>query len=90
MLVGVVKLAPTVPLDSQRLTYLKKELQVNEAYIDVRIRTQDNREVLHLGETRIPMGEKQHLHAGFAEKHIPTEVSGTVKRVGVDHMWARL
>lgn len=77
-------------LDAEREAFLRGELARTRASLDVRIIDETGAERLHLGETSIPLGEKQHLHPHETNDLQPPEVSGTVHRVGLEHLWARL
>jgi len=77
-------------LDAEREAFLRTELAHTRAILDVRIVDEFGTERLHLGETSIPLGEKQHLHPHETTSLQPPEVSGTVHRVGLEHLWARL
>ncbi|MFT5052925.1 MAG: hypothetical protein ACI8QZ_004363 [Chlamydiales bacterium] len=77
-------------LDPERAGFLQRELGRGHALLSVRLVSPSGEERLHLGPTRIPLGEKQHLIATDTSDLQPPEVSGTLRRVGVDHLWARL
>jgi len=79
----------TFELDAERADFLRRELAITHARVDVRVIDEHGRERMHLGETRFPLGEKQHVHAHETARLQSPEVSGTVHRVGVKHLWAR-
>lgn len=76
-------------LDERRAEFLSKELQRDQAYLEVRVRDAAGRVRVHLPEQRVALDEKQHLETeNDLAQHV--EYSGTVKRVGLDHLWVRL
>jgi len=77
-------------LDAEREAFLRRELTRTHARLDVRITDETGVVRLHLGDTLIPLGEKQHLHPHDTNNLQTPEVSGTVHRVGLKHLWARL
>ena len=77
-------------LDPPTEAFLRRELERRHARLDVRFLNADGSERLRLGARRIPLDEKQHLFPSHAEALTPPEISGTVRRVGLDHLWVRL
>ena len=77
-------------LSAGRELELRRELSRTHVFLDVRMIDERGIERLRLGAARIPIGEKQHLHAAETDRLTPPEVSGTVQRVGREHLWARL
>lgn len=76
-------------LDPKRQGLLERELKRDTAYLEVRVRDAAGRVRLRLPETRVALDEKQHLETeNDLAQHV--EYSGTVKRVGLDHLWVRL
>lgn len=76
-------------LDDARAEFLGRELLRDTAYLEVRVRDADGRVRVHLPEQRVVLDEKQHLETeNDLAQHV--EYSGTVKRVGLDHLWVRL
>ena len=47
-------------------------------------------ERLRLGNRRVPLGVKKHLLPADPGDLPPPEISGTVRRVGLHHLWTRL
>ncbi|RMG08010.1 MAG: hypothetical protein D6731_22605 [Planctomycetota bacterium] len=80
------------PLDAERAAFLRRELARDHAWIEVRVVDAEGTERLRMRPRRVPLDEKQHLHAGPDERvRLPSlEVSGTVRRVGLDHLWTRI
>ena len=77
-------------LDQQRLRFLRRELSRTQARLSVRIVDGEGVQRVRLGPVTMPLGIKQHLHADVCRRMQPPEISGTVYRVGQDHLWARL
>jgi hypothetical protein len=80
----------TSPLDPERRRFLQAELSRTHAIISVRLVDEHGVERLSLEPRRIPLDIKQHLVADQATRIQPAEISGTVKRVGLHHLWARI
>jgi hypothetical protein len=80
--------APT--LDDAHRAHLERELARDRAWLEVRMVNDEGVERLHLEPTLVPLGEKQHLFPENTLDLTPPEVSGTVHRVGVRHLWTRL
>ncbi|MBL4849713.1 MAG: hypothetical protein JKY65_29645 [Planctomycetes bacterium] len=81
--------AGALALDRGRLALLKREVTRDAVYLEVRVRDASGRVRLRLPKTQIVLDRKQHL---ALENDLGQEVeySGTVKRVGLDHLWVRL
>ena len=69
---------------------LERELDRRHALLSVRLVDAAGKERLRLGPTRVPLGEKQHRLAEDTTDLQAPEVSGTVRRVGLHHLWTRL
>jgi hypothetical protein len=80
----------TEELDEEQNAFLERELARDHVRLEVRLVTEDGRERAHLGPVRVPLGEKQHLHPENTTDLTPPEISGTVRRVGLNHLWTRL
>lgn len=80
----------TAELDPKRAALLTREAGRTHAWLDVRVIDQRGSERIRLKPTRVPLGIKQHLWPEDRVALQPVEVSGTVKRVGLDHLWTRL
>ena len=76
-------------LDDEREAFLRRELAITHARVDVRVIDVHGEVRMHLGESRFPLGVKEHVHAHETSALQAPEVSGTVHRVGVKHLWAR-
>jgi hypothetical protein len=75
--------------ESQR-AFLERELNRSHVQFELRILDEAGVERLRLEPRRVPLRIKQHLHAEHHRNLQPPEISGTLYRVGLDHLWARL
>jgi hypothetical protein len=80
----------TGALDAVSRDRLDTELARTHALLSVRLVAEDGSERVRLERARIPIGEKQHLIPETAVGIPAPEISGTLQRVGVSHLWARL
>ena len=80
----------TGALDDESRAMLDAELARTHAFLSVRLVAEDGSERIRLDRARIPIGEKQHLFPETAVGMPAPEISGTLQRVGVSHLWARL
>lgn len=87
---GLAAFHGTGSLRGSDVAYLLREVARDHALLSVRLVNEAGEERLRLGPARVPLGEKQHLFPEHLSDLQPPEVSGTVRRVGVDHLWARL
>ena len=78
------------PLGAERAALLTAELDRDQALLSVRVTDADGNERFTLDRVRVPLAEKQHLHPDAALDLQLPEVSGTVQRVGLNHLWTRL
>ncbi|MHC5114078.1 MAG: hypothetical protein ACYTGP_06585 [Planctomycetota bacterium] len=69
---------------------LERESARRFAVIDMRFVNREGIERIRLEPTRVPLGIKQHVHPTHRLDLPPLELSGTVKRVGLDHLWTRI
>lgn len=76
-------------LDAERASFLARELRRTAATVAFRIVDASGAEHVRLEPTRVRIGEKAHLTAASGPTLRPPEFSGTVYRVGLDHLWAR-
>ena len=79
----------TSPLDPARAAFLDRELRNSHVTISLAVIDAAGRRRIELSET-VPIGEKQHLHPETAHDVTPPEVSFTVQRVGLHHLWTRI
>lgn len=69
---------------------LLSELDRSHATLSVRLVNASGVERVTLAPARIPLGEKQHLFPEHSSDVQVPEISGTVRRVGLNHLWTRL
>ena len=80
---------PGPDVDEGLRQFLKRELARDHVRLEIRVVDSTGVTRISLGPVVVPLGEKQHLHADQAQGFDGPEVSGTLKRVGLGHMWAR-
>ena len=78
---------PALPEEHAR--FLARELARRHARIELRVIDVDGRELVRLDPTTVTLGVKAHVHPTRSSLP-PLEFSGTVKRVGLYHLWTRL
>jgi len=86
----LIRARETLPLDPKREAFLRAELAKSSAWLDMRIVDALGVERVRLGAMRVELGVKQHVAPSRLVRLQALEVSGTVRRVGVDHLWTRL
>lgn len=79
----------TPKLGQRRTTVLKNELSRTHALVSLRITDQRGNNRVRLQNKRVPLGESKHFRMRDTTNLKPPELSGTVYRVGVRHLWAR-
>ena len=77
------------PLKSQQSRFLKRELARSHAHLRLRVIDAEGKERMSF-DRRVPIGVKQHLHPEAADGFAPPEISFTIHRVGLHHLWTRL
>ena len=78
------------PMDNEHRANLEDELSKQYAIVEARLVNDQGEVVAHLTPTQVKLGEKAHLYVPGQGDRLPFEISGTVMRVGVKHLWARL
>lgn len=76
-------------LDRLRASVLWAELQRTHALVSVRVVDEHGEVRSHLEPTRVPF-DRRHVFTMETNNLQPLVTSGTVKRVGLYHLWARL
>ena len=76
-------------LDTEHADFLRRELNRTHARISIRVIEQDGTRRSWLPPTRVPF-DRRHVFEMKTESLQPLVTSGTVKRVGLHHIWARL
>ncbi|MDH3719031.1 MAG: hypothetical protein OES79_13015 [Planctomycetota bacterium] len=79
----------TLPLDPRRARVLARELAITHARIAIRVVDQDGEIRTWLPPTSIPF-DRRHVFDMETHNVQPLVTSGTVKRVGLYHLWTRL
>ena len=77
------------PLDTDRATFLWEELERTHAKISLRVIDESGKIRTWLEPTLVPF-DRRHVFKMETENLQPLVTSGTVKRVGLNHMWVRL
>ncbi|MCH2181216.1 MAG: hypothetical protein MK108_04350 [Mariniblastus sp.] len=76
-------------LDMEHADRLRRELTRTHARISIRVIEQDGTKRCWLPPTRVPF-DRRHVFEMETESLQPLVTSGTIKRVGLHHIWARL
>lgn len=76
-------------LDQQRFDFLRQELQRTHARIAIRVVDESGVVRTWLPSTRVPL-DRRHVFTMDVQNVQPLVTSGTVKRVGLYHLWTRL
>ena len=79
----------TLPLDPARATILRRELARTHARVSIRVVDEQGDVRAWLPPTRVPL-DRRHEFPMETNKVQPLQTSGTVKRVGLYHLWNRL
>jgi len=79
----------TAPLDPVRASVLRGELSRTHARIAIRVLDEHGAVRTSLPPTRVPL-DRRHVFVMETNNVQPLETSGTVKRVGLHHLWNRL
>lgn len=79
----------TSPLDSGRAAFLRKQLSRTHALISFRIVDEHGMVRTYMPPTRVPL-DRRHVFKMEVKNLPPLITSGTVKRVGLHHLWTRL
>ena len=77
-------------LDEERLSFLKQELARDEVSIEFRLIDQDDKVRVSLPPTVVPFDRRYVFEPVLTDDFQPPEASGTVKRVGLRHIWQRI
>ena len=77
------------PLGRAHLELLESELERTHAWLEVRLLDADGVERMRLDPAPFELGVRRHVHADQLARLQPVEVSGTVRRVGLHHLWTR-
>ena len=76
-------------LDTKHADHLRRELNRTHARISIRVVEKDGTRRCWLPPTRVPF-DRRHVFEMKTKSLQPLVTSGTIKRVGMHHIWARL
>lgn len=82
-------LPQTSMLDAEHALFLQRELQKTHVKIELRVTDERGQVRIELPPTLVEIGTKYHQHVSQTHDMQPLEMSGTIKRVGVHHLWSR-
>lgn len=77
------------PLDSERTDFLKRELARDHALVSFRLVDENQRVRARFSMARVPL-DIRHVYDVQSADLPPLVASGTVKRVGLHHLWTRI
>ena len=77
------------PLDPLRSDFLREQLRTTHAKIEIRLIDEHGEIRTWLPPTRVPFDRRHEFHMEVKNVQ-PLITSGTVKRVGLYHLWTRL
>ncbi|WP_372369871.1 hypothetical protein [Candidatus Uabimicrobium sp. HlEnr_7] len=82
-------LPETSVLDKEHLQFLQRELQ--KTHVEIQLRVVDEKGIvrIELEPTVVKIGDKYHQHVHKTQEIQSLEISGTIKRVGLYHLWSR-
>ena len=76
-------------VEPARADLLRRELKRDHVYFSVRVIDENGVERLTLKDSYTPFDANVHHHLSATKYVPPCEISGTIKRVGLHHIWAR-
>ncbi len=76
-------------VEPARAELLRRELKRDHVYFSVRVIDERGVERLTLKNSYTPFDANVHHHLNATKDVPPCEISGTIKRVGLHHIWAR-
>ena len=79
----------TLPLDQNESALLRQELKRQHAAVSIRVVDDQGRIRSWVDNVSVPL-DRRHVFAMETDGLPPLVTSGTVKRVGLDHLWTRL
>ena len=77
-------------LDPERAELLRRELSRTHARVWLRLVDEHGITRVSIDGARFPLGIKEHVHATVTHDLPPPEISGTVHRTGLHHLWTRI
>ncbi len=79
----------TAPLSPEHAAFLSRELRRETATVSIRVVGMNGKIRVALQDVVVPLGVKQHLRPEALDGTQPLSFNGTVKRVGLYHLWSR-
>ena len=76
------------PLSPEWVEFLKRELARQSVHLSIRVRSEDENAWVHL-EAEVEVGKRTHFTQATARGVSVPAVSGTIQRVGLEHLWMR-
>lgn len=77
-------------IDQQRLTFLKRELERDQVIAEFRIIDESGKVRVGLPPTSVSLDRRYVFEPLNTQDFQPPEASGTIKRVGLNHLWQRI
>jgi len=77
------------PLEGEQAALLRRELARTHARLWLRVVDEQGEVRAEVDGVRFPIGRKEHIHP-VARNLQPPEISGTIQRTGLRHLWTRL
>ena len=77
------------PLGADGEALLRAELSRTHVWVGMRVIDESGVVRASLPAARVPLGERRHIRMKSSERLELPEVSGTVRRVGLHHLWTR-
>lgn len=78
------------PLDQERLSFLRRELEREQVVVEFRIIDEEGQVRVGLPPTTVALDRRYVFEPLHTTDFQPPEASGTVKRVGLHHLWQRI
>ena len=78
------------PLAGEPAARLRRELARTHARLWLRVVDEQGEVRAAVDGERFPIGRKEHVHASVARNLQPPEISGTIQRTGLHHLWTRI
>jgi len=79
----------TGTLDKEREEFLRREVRRTHAFLSVRVIDEHGVVRVSMMRKRVQFDRRSHHEVDEVVDVVPPEISGTVKRVGLYHIWAR-
>ncbi|MCA8919637.1 MAG: hypothetical protein KDB32_11205 [Planctomycetes bacterium] len=76
-------------LDAEHAEFFKREISRTHAFLSVRVTDENGVVRISMLRKRVAFDQRAHHEVDEVVDVLPPEISGTVKRVGLYHIWAR-